>query len=63
MCVDLGLKACVLEFRRITIRLDDQKGEENLELQLILGALLPQYYLPTGIVLEKELVCSSITLW
>ena len=63
MCVDLGLKACESEFQKIIIRPDDLKGEENSELQLTLRALLPQYYLPTGRVLKKELVCSSLTLW
>lgn len=40
MCVDLGSKACELEFHCIKIRLDDWEGEENPELQPTLKALL-----------------------
>lgn len=61
--MDLGLKVCVLEFRRIKMRLDDQKGEKSSEPQLTLRVLLPQYYLLTGRVPEKELVYNSLALW
>lgn len=63
MGVKLGSKAYESGFRRTIEHLDDQEEEENSEPQPTLKALQFRYYLSTEKVLEKELACSSLTLY